>query len=128
MKNVFRLVVPMGAVVCALLLMISQSAALGTESDEAARSAQTIIDFDDLPHDTVVTTQYAEAAFSSSSGYEIRTKAQDGGTSPPNFICTAEVGRYLTCYEPVYVDFTPPPLACFPSALWASAWMTWPPR
>ena len=74
----------------------------------SASGTNVLINFDDLPTGTVVTTQYADATFSSAAGYGnvISPWAELGG-SPPNTL-----GAYnpsTTSYnDPTYVDFPKP--------------------
>jgi hypothetical protein len=67
-----------------------------------------VIDFDDLADGVVVTNQYPEATFSSETGYENKTTAQNLGTSLPNFICTAPIGGGIDCTHETIVDFPGP--------------------
>ena len=66
-------------------------------------SADTI-DFDDVPNDTVITTQYAGVTFSSDPGLDVVTYALAFlyPTSLPNVIAAG------TGADPVYIDFAPP--------------------
>jgi hypothetical protein len=68
------------------------------------------IDFDSLTKGTVVTNQFPEATFSSSTGYrvEVLEYPADLGSSLPNIICTAPVGYTPDCDADVFVDFTLP--------------------
>jgi hypothetical protein len=72
------------------------------------RAGATIINFDDLPNNTIVTNQYPEATFSSNPGFVNWTTAQDLGSSPPNFICTGPASGGIDCAHDVFVDFTNP--------------------
>lgn len=72
-----------------------------------------VINFDDLPQGgitgVVVTNQYPQATFSSTSGFVnyVTTQSQYNGT-PPNFICTGPIGGSINCTEPTIVNFTSP--------------------
>ena len=72
----------------------------------AAPATAVTINFDNLANGAVVTNQYAEATFSSQSGSQIFTTAQNYNTSLPNFICSG-VGS-INCVDDVYLDFTNP--------------------
>jgi hypothetical protein len=67
-----------------------------------------VIDFDGLATDTLVTSQFPGATFSSEAGREVRTFAFGGGTSSPNIICTAVVGGEPTCADRIDVVFSDP--------------------
>ena len=68
------------------------------------------IDFDDLDTHDVVTTQYADALFSTVDGFQITVRTRDLGTSLPNFICTDPIGQpgsggSVGCRNNIFVDF-----------------------
>ena len=68
-----------------------------------------VIDFDALPDGTVVTDQFPQATFSTTTGSEntaIGTSAD--ADTPPNILCTGPVGEQPTCIEDTYIDFTVP--------------------
>ncbi|KAA0214536.1 MAG: PEP-CTERM sorting domain-containing protein [Leptolyngbya sp. PLA3] len=65
----------------------------------AAPAFGTVINFDELASGTIVTNQYAEATFSSSTGFSNTAIAFSGWG---NILCTPG------CIEDTYVDFTNP--------------------
>lgn len=66
------------------------------------------INFDNLPVNTVVSSQYPQAVFSSDPGEVLLTVAQNLGSSLPNFICTALAAGAIDCTHSVIVKFTSP--------------------
>lgn len=73
----------------------------------AAHASPTLIDFDNLPTSTQVTTQYPGVTFSSSAGENLYI---DGGqpVSYPNYICTGTSPSGIDCTADVYIDFASP--------------------
>ncbi|MGH7131675.1 MAG: hypothetical protein ACREJO_07005 [Phycisphaerales bacterium] len=73
----------------------------------AAHASPTLIDFDNLPTSTLVTTQYPGVTFSSSAGENLYI---DGGlpVSYPNYICTGASPSTIDCINDVYIDFASP--------------------
>jgi hypothetical protein len=67
-----------------------------------------VIDFDALATGIVVNTQFAEATFSSSAGFENWTVAGKAGTSLPNVIRTGTSGGATDGLHDTYVDFRCP--------------------
>lgn len=88
------------------VLLSSALAACGL----AASASATIINFDDLPSNVVVTNQYPEATFSANPGETNRTLSAGGtlGESVPNFLCTYDSVGAINCALPTYIDFTNP--------------------
>ncbi len=66
--------------------------------------AQTVIDFDDLSHNTVVTSQYPIATFSAETGYE-NIAIAFSGPSEPMILCTRVINGGLGCDADTYIDF-----------------------
>ncbi len=73
----------------------------------AASAAATVIDFDNLASNVLVTNQYSGVTFSSDPGEGMYTA---GGTpvSYPNFLCTAPIGGEIDCVNNVCIDFGSP--------------------
>ncbi|MCG3128075.1 MAG: hypothetical protein CHACPFDD_02949 [Phycisphaerae bacterium] len=72
-----------------------------------AASADTI-NFDDQAAGTVITNQYAGVTFSTIAGQQNQVHAfSNGGTSPPNILCTADLGGNINCLNPTTVEFSP---------------------
>jgi hypothetical protein len=88
--------------------MLSHTAILGLMMTCAAPAlCQTVIDFDGLPPDTVLTDQYPEVTFSSSAGHQNLTHDFEGH-SLPNILCTGPIGGEIDCIRDTYIDFTDP--------------------
>ena len=73
----------------------------------AGSAPATLITFDNLASNTLVTNQYPGVTFSSDPGEGMYTA---GGTpvSYPNFLCTAPIGSEIDCINNVYIDFATP--------------------
>ena len=71
----------------------------------APNASATTINFDNLGNGVVVTNQYAGVTFSSITGSQILTTAQNLGSTLPNFICSG-IGAAINCTDPVFVNFT----------------------
>ncbi len=67
-----------------------------------------MIGFDLLANRTPVTTQFPEATFSSTTGFENRAVARSSAASPPNALCTGPVGGAVDCMHDTDVDFRCP--------------------
>lgn len=98
-----RFVVPSGETGPAKLAAISNGIA-SPEVDVVVRDAITI-DFDALATGVVVTNQYAEATFSSETGFDNVTDVATNGASAPNLLCTAPTGGAPDCAHATYLDF-----------------------
>jgi len=66
------------------------------------------IGFDSLSSGTVVTNQFPEVTFSSTSGFENVTLTFSGGTSQPMVICTRPTGGSIDCAQETLLTFTDP--------------------
>ena len=80
---------------CAAVFLCSQSSAV-------------IIDFDELSDNELISNQFPEVSFSSVAGQEIRASDNPAFDTPPNIICTFDVGGAINCEHPVFIDFTDP--------------------
>jgi len=67
-----------------------------------------IIDFDNLADDTVISSQYPQATFSSSAGNVNFAIMHHVNHTPPSILCTGPVGGSQNCVEDTYIDFTLP--------------------
>ncbi|GAB1343130.1 PEP-CTERM sorting domain-containing protein [Gemmatimonas sp.] len=69
-------------------------------------SAQTVINFDNLSNNTVVTNQYAGVSFSSTAGNTNYITAQSSyNGSKPNFLCSGPVNSFINCTASTTVTF-----------------------
>ncbi len=101
-------VVPSGEIGPAKLTVIANGIA-SAEVDVVVRDPVGI-DFDTLATGVAVTSQYAEAAFSSSAGFENIAVASANGATAPNMLCTAPLGGAADCTHDTFIDF-PCPIA-----------------
>ncbi len=69
-------------------------------------ASATIIDFDNLADETVISNQYPEATFSSSAGNVNLAILHGSNHTPPSILCTGPAGGSQTCVEDTYIDFT----------------------
>ena len=73
-------------------------------SSISAVHAQVVIDFETLAPNSLISTQYPSATFSSSVGNENAVQPYTSG----QILCTRAIGGPITCVEDTYIDFNPP--------------------
>lgn len=101
-----RFVVPSGETGPAKLTVIANGIA-SQEIDVVIRDP-IAIDFDTLATGVAVTTQYPEASFSSTAGFENVTVAAASGASAPNMLCSAPIGGAPDCAHDTILGFPCP--------------------
>lgn len=74
----------------------------------AVSAHATLINFDDLAANTIVTNQYAGVTFSSVGGATNRAYPFSGASSLPNILCTANANGAVDCLGLVQLDFANP--------------------
>ena len=74
----------------------------------AAATGQTVINFDNLNNNDVVTNQYPGVTFSSSAGNQNYAINRPGSAhTAPNILCSGPIGG-LDCIQDTYIDFSTP--------------------
>ncbi|MEM9840540.1 MAG: VPLPA-CTERM sorting domain-containing protein [Pseudomonadota bacterium] len=71
-----------------------------------ASASTTLIDFEGLADDDVVTNQFANVTFSSQPGSVVYVTEQPGVGIGDNFICSGLANNMINCVDEVLLDFT----------------------
>jgi hypothetical protein len=79
------------------------------EARLALSGTPTVINFDNLPTGSVITTQYPGVTFSSDAGEVNRTdNFYNLGSSTPNYLCSGPAAGSIDCVHSTFLDFQSP--------------------